>query len=167
MGDSRMIGLRAKPTAADLFAIHQALGAYPAGIDSCDYELFRSGFTADVRITFAERIPAMEGIEQLVAFMEALHRGLDGSAHRVTNQLFTEFDHETATVVSYVHALLVCADHPEGSSYDVYATYTDWLRLTGAGWRVCSKHGEQLFVAGNPAVLEYEAARRAAFEPSV
>lgn len=161
-----MSRLAAQPSAADVFAIRQALVSYTAGIDSNDYALFRSGFTEDVRMTFAKRIAPLESLEELARFMEAQHRRLDGSAHRLTNIFFREFDGQSATVTSYVHALLVQAGHPDGGSYEVFATYTDEFVRTDDGWRSRRKHAEQFHVRGSSGVLDHAAARAAADQSS-
>jgi len=150
------------PSAEDQFEIQQTLLSYMRGIDSKDYELFRSGFSDEVRLTFATWVDPLEGLDALAAFMETLHAELDGSAHRTTNFLFREFEPERAVVDSYVHALLVKAGAPGGDSFDVYATYTDELLKTPEGWRVVHKHCVQLFDDGNPEVLRFEEAAAAA-----
>lgn len=152
----------AVPTAEQRFEIEQALLAYMRGIDSKDYELFRSGFHPDVRMTFAKWVDPLEGLDRLAVFMEVLHRSLDGSAHRTTNLFFREFEPGRAVVDSYVHALLVRTGHPGGDTFDVYATYTDELREGSDGWTVTSKHAVQLLDTGNSAVLEFDAAAAAA-----
>ncbi len=150
------------PSGADQFLISQALLAYMRGIDTKDYELFRSGFAAEVRVTFEKWVEPLEGLEQLAAFMERLHRDLDGSAHRVTNFLYREYGDDHAVVESYVHALLVKVGEPGGDSFDVYATYRDTLERRAAGWRVTAKHCIQLLDTGNPAVLAFAPAAAAA-----
>jgi hypothetical protein len=155
---------RLKPSSDDQFEIRQALLSYTCGIDTKDYDLFRSGFTADVRVTFEKWVDPLEDLEQLTTFMEVLHRNLDGSAHRVTNFFYLEMEADRAVVRTYIHALLVKAGHPGGDSFDVYGTYTDELRRGENGWRVAAKHCDQLFDSGNADVLEFEAASLAVAE---
>ena len=58
------------PSVGDQFEIRQALLAYMRGIDTKDYELFRSGFSDDVRVTFEKWVGPLEGLDRLAAFMQ-------------------------------------------------------------------------------------------------
>lgn len=156
----------AAPPSEDLFEIEQTLLSYTSGIDTKDYDLLRSGFTDDVRVTFEKWVDPLEGLDQLATFMEVLHRDLDGSAHRVTNLYYLEYEPNLAVVRSYVHALLVKEDAPGGGAFDVFATYEDTLRRGPDRWRVAAKHCVQLFDTGNSEVLEFEAASQAVRELS-
>lgn len=157
-----MIGTATRaPTAEDLFGIQQALHAYCGGIDTKDYELFRSAFTDDVRAFYGEWAGPFEGLEELATWMERVHRDLDGSFHRISNLYFIEFDGDSARVRSYIHALLVGSAEPDGDSLSVYGLYHNDLRREPEGWRISSKEYVHLTGTGDPGVLAAEAANAA------
>lgn len=160
-----MIGTMTRPpTAEDLFGIQQALAAYCGGIDTKDYELFRSAFTEDVKGLYGEWAGPFDGLDELATWMEVVHRGLDGSFHRISNPYFIEFDGDLARVRTYIHAVLHRADHPDGPTFSVYGMYLNDLRRGQAGWRIASKEYVHLIAEGNPAVLDAETANRAVDE---
>jgi ketosteroid isomerase-like protein len=142
----------------DLFGIQQALHAYSGGIDTKDYDLFRSAFSEDGNATFGEVMGPFEGREQMIVFMERLHRDLDWSLHRITNIYAVELTAEAALTRSYVLATLVKSDHPDGDTLEVSGIYMDRLRRDADGWRIAHKDFLMRSISGNPNVLSYEAA---------
>ena len=115
--------------------IADVLVAYATGIDTRDWDLFRTVFTEDCTLDYGP-VGSWHGIEDLVAFMIQAHAGAGHTLHRVTN-VVAEVDGDGATARAYIDALLM---NPEGTG-GVQATgyYDDRLVRTASGWRITDR----------------------------
>ena len=67
----------------DPSTVNATLVAYATAIDTKDWELFRSLFTADCLFDGGGR--RIHGVDPLTEHMRALHEPLDGSRHHLGN----------------------------------------------------------------------------------
>ena len=118
---------------SDPAAVEEVLLRYCRALDSLDWELFTSCFTADCRTTYQGRTFANR--DHLVAVMRRLHEPLDSSMHRLSN-VEVRVGQAVASSRAYVDALLVRLDHPEGPVHQVAGSYTDELVAEGGTWRI-------------------------------
>ena len=142
---------------ADVLAIHAAIYAYSAGIDTKDYELFASVFTEDCTVHYGsgDEMISYHGRDRLVAEMERIHRRLDASLHRVSNIRVStrdKSDVETVNCRSYVDALLVRAGADGGDTFQAIGFYDDVLRHDGDAWRIATRSFIFVQAIGNPLV---------------
>ncbi|WP_183093572.1 nuclear transport factor 2 family protein [Nocardioides stalactiti] len=118
--------------------IADVLVRYATGIDSRDWDLFRTVFTEDCTIDYGP-VGRWNGIEELVAFMVEAHLGAGLTLHRITN-VVAQVDGatgDTATATAYVDALLM---NPEGTGgVQAAGSYEDRLVRTTTGWRISDR----------------------------
>jgi hypothetical protein len=140
----------------DWIAFHQVLARYARGIDTKDWELFRTAFTEDCSLTYGEPWGPFADLDELVSFVRHYHGPLDSSQHSVTNLLVSELGDSHAVLHSDVDAVLVQQGHPDGPVFRVSGFYEDRLVRTPEGWRIASGKFSANLNQGNPNV----AARR-------
>jgi 3-phenylpropionate/cinnamic acid dioxygenase small subunit len=129
---------RAEPAVAA--AVSEVLVRYATSIDGRDWELFRTCFTGDCDIDYGA-LPtgealAWKNVEDLAAWMEAGHRDMGHTLHRITNQR-VEYEGDGVTARSYVDALLMT---PDGKLImNSAGFYDDRLVDTGNGWQIARR----------------------------
>ena len=128
---------------ADRLAIVDLLHRYATGLDTKDWDLLASGFTAD-------------GVADYGAL-----GGLDASQHIITNEVI-ELDGDRATARCYFQAQHVFTGAEGGDNFLVGGTYDDEIVRTVDGWRIRHRTLTATWTDGNPAVFEAAAARLAA-----
>jgi ketosteroid isomerase-like protein len=151
----------------DWIAFHQVLARYAAGIDTKDWELFRTAFTDDCTLTYGEPWGPFADLDELVSFVAYFHAPLDGSQHSVTNLLVTELSDSHAVLRSAVDAVLVQEAHPDGPVFRVSGHYTDRLVRTAQGWRIESREFTAHLNEGNPNVAAWDWERPSVSAPTV
>jgi 3-phenylpropionate/cinnamic acid dioxygenase small subunit len=118
---------------SDREQIYDVLIRYATGIDTRDWELFRTCFTEDVHADYGD-IGIWRDVDGLTAFMDRMHATMVDTRHMMSN--FTiEVDGDEATAVSYVHVVLVLTEEPR-SWVDGVGHYEDRLVRTPDGWRI-------------------------------
>jgi 3-phenylpropionate/cinnamic acid dioxygenase small subunit len=113
---------------------------YATGIDRRDWELFRTCFTEDCRVDYG-KLPNGDVLqwtnsEDMTVWMEAAHRDMGHTLHRITNQR-VEGDGGRATARCYVDVLLMTPDGQlimNGAGF-----YDDHLILTADGWKIAQR----------------------------
>ena len=83
--------------------IADVLVRYATGIDTRDWDLFRTCFTPDCLAEYAD-IGTWEGVDAITAFMTDSHAGMGPTLHRITNQAISA-EVDGATARSYVDAI--------------------------------------------------------------
>lgn len=115
--------------------ISEVLVRYATGIDTRDWALFRTCFTEDVLAEY-EGIETWTDVEGITSFMEAAHRHMGHTMHRLSN-LAIQVHGDAATARSYVDGILMDADGQSG--YNPSGFYDDELVRTAYGWRIAHR----------------------------
>ena len=123
----------------DVLEIRGVLDQYAVAIDRRDWERFASCFTDDVHADYG-RSGIYTSRDAFVAAFDEMHRPVGPTLHRVTNHDIV-VDGDTATATSYFDAVLR-VEHQGFSLLHAIGTYTDELRRTDDGWRICRRRVE-------------------------
>jgi uncharacterized protein (TIGR02246 family) len=107
---------------------------YATAIDTRQYALLATVFTADAELDYGEA-GHWTGAAEITEFMEMAHAGAAHTMHRVTNQVVC-VDGDTATVRTYVDALILAED---GSGANPVGFYDDEAVRTVDGWRIAKR----------------------------
>lgn len=132
-------GTRSAPPAVTA-EVSEVLVRYATGIDRRDWELFRTCFTEDCQVDYG-KMPTGEVLqwtraEDITAWMEAAHRDMGHTLHRITNQR-VEPDGDGVTACSYVDVLLTT---PDGRlTMNGAGFYDDRLVRTTDGWKIAER----------------------------
>ncbi|MFF5010468.1 nuclear transport factor 2 family protein [Streptomyces phaeochromogenes] len=121
-------------------AVGEVLVRYATGIDRRDWELFRTCFTEDCQVDYG-KMPTGEVLqwtraEDITVWMEAAHRDMGHTLHRITNQR-VERDGDRVTACCYVDVLLTAQDGQlimKGAGF-----YNDCLVETTDGWKIAER----------------------------
>jgi len=113
----------------------ETLLRYATGIDSRNWPLFRTVFTADCVLDYGQ-IGTWNGVDAVTDFMEQTHALAGHTLHRMTNHVIT-LDGDAATARTYVDALVMSADNTSG--VNAAGFYDDDLVRTADGWRVARR----------------------------
>ena len=104
---------------------------YATAIDSRQYELLSTVFTADADLDYGE-VGHWTGAAEITEFMDLAHRGAANTLHRMSNQMIS-VDGDSATARTYVDALIL---GPDGSGVNAIGCYDDEAVRTADGWRI-------------------------------
>ena len=104
---------------------------YATAIDSQQYQLLSTVFTADAALDYGE-VGRWTGAAEVTEFMDLAHRGAANTMHRMSNQVVA-IDGDTATMRTYVDALIL---GPDGSGVNAIGFYDDEAVRTDDGWRI-------------------------------
>jgi 3-phenylpropionate/cinnamic acid dioxygenase small subunit len=121
---------------SDREQISDVLIRYATGIDTKDWELFRTCFTDDVHADYGD-IGLWHGVDEITEWMAATHRDMPSTRHMISNIAVT-VDGSRATATSYVHAVLVVSAMA-ATSVDAVGGYSDELVRTSDGWRIAAR----------------------------
>jgi 3-phenylpropionate/cinnamic acid dioxygenase small subunit len=113
--------------------ITDVLVRYATGIDSKDWKLFRTCFTADAETDYGS-IGGWSGADEITAWMAAAHEKYQATNHLMSNFVI-DVSGDRATAVSYVHAVLALAGE-DVRGLEAVGTYRDTLVRTGNGWQI-------------------------------
>ena len=115
--------------------VADVLVRYATGIDTRDWDLFRTCFTDDVEADYGA-IGVWHGVEEITEFMATIHEQCGHTLHRITNIAVTPGD-GGVHARGYVDALVMFPDNENG----VRATgfYDDELVETDSGWRIANR----------------------------
>lgn len=104
---------------------------YATAIDSRQYELLSTVFTADADLDYGE-VGHWTGAAEVTEFMDLAHAGAAHTLHRMSNQVIA-VDGDSATARTYVDALILGAD---GSGVNAIGYYDDEVVRAADGWRI-------------------------------
>lgn len=107
---------------------------YATAIDSEQYELLSTVFTADADLDYGE-VGHWTGAAEVTEFMDLAHRGAANTLHRMSNQV-AAVDGDAATARTYVDALIL---GPDGSGVNAVGYYDDEVVRTADGWRISKR----------------------------
>jgi 3-phenylpropionate/cinnamic acid dioxygenase small subunit len=114
--------------------ITDVLVRYATGIDTRDWELFRTCFTKDVHADYGDGVGSWTGVDGITDYMTVMHADMLDTKHRLTNFVI-DVDGDSATASTYVHAVLVVTNDPL-TWYEPVGRYEDRLVRTSEGWRI-------------------------------
>jgi hypothetical protein len=147
-----------QPDPAVFLSIQQACMRYAWGVDLKDWDLFRSAFVDDCRVSFTGPPPerrnlgGVEGIDAVVDYVAYSHEQLDTSLHGHVNLWIVACDGETADVWCGSVAQ-VTNSKVEGDTYvNAIGQYHDlWRRVGENDWRIVTREYTTVFREGNDA----------------
>jgi uncharacterized protein (TIGR02246 family) len=119
----------------DVEAIRAVLVRYATAIDTKDWPLFRTCFTADATTDYGE-IGSWADADGITRFMDAAHQGFGATNHMLSNFVI-EVDGDWARATTSVHAVLAFAD--ASGWIDSVGRYEDDLVRTPDGWRIARR----------------------------
>lgn len=112
------------------FEILDLVHRYATGIDTRDWNLFRSAFTDDAHVDFG--FAHWDGAAAFTTFMRETHDPAGRTLHRMTNTVVTGVDPLTAR--TYGDALVLQADNLTGTIANAW--YDDELVRTEQGLQI-------------------------------
>jgi 3-phenylpropionate/cinnamic acid dioxygenase small subunit len=143
---------RAVKAQADRSAILDVVAAYATALDTKDWMLLESLFTADARVQMGGSVGTATGATQIAALLRTTLEPLDATQHLLGNSV-VRIDGDDAEHAAYVQGQHVRHDAPGGELYVVAGRYDDRLRRTPDGWQFTSRSLTRMWRDGNPAVL--------------
>ncbi|MCV7334129.1 nuclear transport factor 2 family protein [Mycolicibacterium senegalense] len=129
---------------------------YATGVDSRDWQLFRSCFTDEVEGDYSSVFgtpPAHLSADDFVAMIAPVMSALTATQHMITNLAVTFDDDDHATVVAYVRAIHHNATADGDTEQTVYGYYTNSFVRTADGWRISKLKLTSRIQTGNPGVF--------------
>jgi len=142
-------------TAADKQAIIETVYRYALGLDTRDWELYRSLFTERIFVDFSsysgqpgERV----GADEWVARLQPLFSGLAATQHSMTNPLVS-FDDRGAECRMYMQAEHIHDPGDPDSWYTIGGFYTDHLVRPGERWLIDSVTLSIFWRRGDPGCM--------------
>lgn len=111
---------------------------YATGIDSRDWDLFRSCFTEDCEADYGE-IGVWHSADEITAWMRDVHDACGPTLHRITNIVVTALvdGGDALTARSYVDGLVMFPGNEAGTRANGY--YDDEVVATDEGWKIARR----------------------------
>ena len=126
-------------------AVSDVLIRYATGIDSSDWDLFRTCFTDDVVADYGD-IGVWNGVEEITEWMRVVHEPCGHTLHRITNIAVMPNGPGRARARAYIDAIVLGPDNATGAHATGF--YDDELVETNAGWRIAHRTFTSAFVEG-------------------
>jgi 3-phenylpropionate/cinnamic acid dioxygenase small subunit len=117
--------------------ITDVLVRYATGIDTKDWGLFRTCFTADVHADYGDGVGSWTDVDGITEYMTVMHQDMVDTKHMLSNFVI-ELDGDTASASTYVHAVLVVTHDPL-TWFEPVGRYEDRLVRTPDGWRISER----------------------------
>jgi hypothetical protein len=153
----------------DRAEVVETVHLYATGVDTKDFELYRSIFTDEIEVDFSSYIPDAGPMtisaDAWVASIKPLFVGLDATQHSMSNAR-VEIDGDHATCVMYMQAEHFLADVEGESSHTVGGYYTNELVRLPEGWRLTKVKLTVLWQRGNKDVMTLGAQRGSGLWPN-
>jgi hypothetical protein len=135
----------------DRQAITDLLVRYCTALDTRDWPLLRSCFTADGVVDYGD-YGGQHDPAGTVAHCRGGLEGLDVTQHLIAN-VAIELDGDRASAVCYVHAQHTLTGADGGDNFMIGGQYRDRLVRTAEGWRFAYRSLIGIWSEGNPAVF--------------
>ena len=139
----------------DFIAITQKLYEYALGVDTRDWELYRSIFceqvTADFR-SYDGETHATFAADDWVAGLKAQFTGLDATQHVMTNPI-VDIDGDTARCRMYMQAEHFLQNSSGSSDFAIGGYYDDRLKRSDTGWLIESVTLNVFWSRGNRNIM--------------
>jgi 3-phenylpropionate/cinnamic acid dioxygenase small subunit len=129
--------------------VADVLVRYATAVDTRDWALFRTCFTADCTADYGE-VGSWRDADELATFMQEIHDQCGRSLHRITNCVVTGHP-GGAAARSYVDAVVMFPDNQNGTRAIGY--YDDQLIRTPDGWRITQRRYSMIHLAMLEATL--------------
>ena len=146
----------------DRSQLSDLMNRYALGLDTRNWELWRSCFVDDLEADFTSIWPGLvvHGADEWVKQGSSLIEGLDATQHIITNHAH-EISGDRAKTVAYLHAQHVFKNDL-GADHNVLAGYYEFHSVRSEdGWRI-QKYGLTVtWATGNGAVWDLAAKRMA------
>lgn len=126
-------------------------------MDTKDWTLFETCFTADCDVRYGER--RWHRVDRLTGDFAEAHDPLDESMHRVLNVAVHPGDMDEAATRSYCDAIMIRRGAAGGDVLQVWGVYTDRVARTAAGWRIAAREFRAVRYRGALAVLGSDTGR--------
>ena len=118
--------------------VRETVYRYATGVDTRDWELYRSIFADRVHVDFSSwngRPGAETSADEWVAGVKVLFTGLDATQHVMSNPI-VDLDGDRAVCTVYMKAEHFLYSEAGDDSFAIGGYYRDTLVRTGAGWRI-------------------------------
>ena len=133
---------------ADRAQIAALLYRYARAVDTKDWDLYRSVFTADAHIDYSSAGAAVGNLDEVVDWMAGNVGLLPWSMHYVTNVEIVDADGDTATVRAMFFNPMQLPGMAETSSCGGY--YHHEMVRTSDGWRSRRLREENVWFVNRP-----------------
>lgn len=140
----------------DRTTVIQTVYDYAKGIDTRDWELFRSIFMDEVAMDFQSWdsiAPYIISADKLIENVRVYFAGLDATQHIMTNPQ-VQVNGDRARCVVYMQAEHFLDDQSPSRRFVIGGYYTNELVQTPAGWRLCSVQLTVLWASGDRSFME-------------
>jgi hypothetical protein len=141
-------------------AIADVMARFAAGLDSCDWTLYRSVFTDEIDLDYSSWRAGSIGrwtADDWVARATRTFPGLSATRHSITNLLVTA-DGDAASVRANVCADHVIVDDDGTHVFTLNGVYHDRLVRSDDGWSISGKRLVVDWCVGDRALLDRAAA---------
>jgi 3-phenylpropionate/cinnamic acid dioxygenase small subunit len=143
-------------------ALRDLVAAYAFGLDTGDWDLWRSVFTDEVLIDLTdyepEPAPQRLPVEVHETYVRRLFAGFDATQHFIGTTRVA-LDGDRGTVTAHMRAEHWLTSGQGDDRYTMYGTYTDDCVRTDAGWRISSVKLTLLREEGNRHLMRLAARR--------
>ena len=124
---------------------------YAIAVDTRDWELLRSCFTAGATADYLD-LPPCASYDDIESTCRTALTPLTATQHLLGNVLI-DVDGDHAGGQCYLQAQHVMAGTPGGDLFVLAGKYTDRFERTDAGWRIVHRRLDLIWADGNPAVV--------------
>ena len=149
-------------TAADHQAVCETVYRYATGIDSRDWDMYRSVFADEVSVDFTSYHPAQPAAhmraDEWVASVQPLFSGLAATQHSMTNPT-VQLRSDTASCTMYMQAAHALDHGNDDAWFTIGGYYRNELVRTALGWRITAVTLTVLWRRGDESIMA-TAARR-------
>ncbi|MBU8819765.1 nuclear transport factor 2 family protein [Mycolicibacterium goodii] len=136
---------------ADQLEIAELLTRYARGVDSKDWELYRSVFTEDAHIDYTSAGAIAGGRDEVIDWLATGFAAIPWTMHYITN-IDAQIDGDTATVRAMFYNPMQLPGMSEQSACGGY--YHHELVRTPGGWRSRSLREENVWFTNAPAAVD-------------
>ncbi|ORB32571.1 nuclear transport factor 2 family protein [Mycolicibacterium parafortuitum] len=144
------------PTVADELEIRALLSRYARGVDTKDWELYRSVFTEDARIDYSSAGIPPGSRDEIADLFSKAFEAIPWTMHYITNVEITGFtadpDGDTATVRAMFYNPMQLPGMSEQSSCGGY--YFHDLVRTPDGWRSRHLREDNVWFVNRPGAVQ-------------
>lgn len=131
--------------------IIETVNSYGMGVDTRNFEWFRSLFTDTVEVDYTDMLggePYTITADELVKNWEALLTSFESTQHIIANHV-VNIDGDTATTHAHFQAHHILINRKGGTSWTVAGYYVHKLVRTEEGWKINYVQLKNLWGEGN------------------
>ena len=135
---------------------------YALGLDTQDWDLWRSIFTDEVTLDLTdyepEPAPRPLPVDLHLRYAQRLFAGFDATQHFISTHRFA-INGDAAIITAHMRAEHWVTSGQGGDRYTMYGTYTDACIRTTDGWRISAVKLALLREEGNRHLMRFAAQR--------